>query len=329
LIEVCGQGRFGEVWRGKWHGEDVAVKIFSSREEKSWQREVQLYQTASLRHSHLLGFIAADNKDSGTWTQLWLVTDYHPLGSLYDYLSVNSLDNLGALKMALSIATGLAHLHMEIVGTQGKPAIAHRDLKSRNVLVKNDLTCAIADLGLAVRHNSSSDTVDLPAPSQRQGTKRYMAPEVLEETININCFEAFRMADVYSFGLVLWEICRRCQDQVTGSCEDRQLPYFELVPSDPSIEDMRKVVCLDRQRPSLPPRWDDSVLLSGIARIMNECWYHNASSRLTSFRVKKMLAGLFDGSGAVVKNFGGDGNNKALDSTSWAMESHSSSGCSV
>jgi len=37
--------------------------------------------------------------------------------------------------MASSIATGLAHLHEEIVGTQGKPAIAHRDLKSKNILV--------------------------------------------------------------------------------------------------------------------------------------------------------------------------------------------------
>ena len=40
------------------------------------------------------------------------------------------------LKMAQSIATGLAHLHMEILGTQGKPAIAHRDLKSKNILVR-------------------------------------------------------------------------------------------------------------------------------------------------------------------------------------------------
>ena len=40
------------------------------------------------------------------------------------------------LKMASSIANGLAHLHMEILGTQGKPAIAHRDLKSKNILVK-------------------------------------------------------------------------------------------------------------------------------------------------------------------------------------------------
>ncbi|CAG0914522.1 unnamed protein product [Notodromas monacha] len=321
LIEVVGQGRFGEVWRGHWHGEDVAVKIFSSREEKSWQREVELYQTASLRHAHLLGFIAADNKDSGTWTQLWLVTDFHPFGSLYDYLANNQLDCNVTLKMALSIATGLAHLHMEIVGTQGKPAIAHRDLKSRNVLVKSDLTCAIADLGLAVRHNSSSDTVDLPAPSQRQGTKRYMAPEVLDETINLSCFEAFRRADVYALGLVLWELGRRCSDGVNGACEDRQLPYFDQVPSDPSIEDMRKVVCLDRQRPGIPSRWDDTPLLVGLARIMKECWYHNAAARLTSFRIKKMLAGLNDASARSV--------GKYVETASWGIESHSSSGCSV
>ena len=79
--------------------------------------------------------------------------------------------------MAMSIATGLAHLHMEIIGTQGKPAIAHRDLKSRNILVKRDLTCAIADLGLCVRHKPENDEVDIPINS-KVGTKRYMAPEV-------------------------------------------------------------------------------------------------------------------------------------------------------
>ena len=88
---------------------------------------------------HLSGFIAADNKDNGTWTQLWLVTDYHRNGSLCDYLTnVKELNINSMLSMATSIASGLAHLHMEVRGTQGKPAIAHRDLKSRNILVKND-----------------------------------------------------------------------------------------------------------------------------------------------------------------------------------------------
>ncbi|XP_010136827.1 PREDICTED: LOW QUALITY PROTEIN: activin receptor type-1C-like, partial [Buceros rhinoceros silvestris] len=86
LQEIVGKGRFGEVWRGKWCGEDVAVKIFSSRDERSWFREAEIYQTVMLRHENILGFIAADNKDNGTWTQLWLVSEYHEQGSLFDYL---------------------------------------------------------------------------------------------------------------------------------------------------------------------------------------------------------------------------------------------------
>ena len=40
-----GKGRFGEVQRGEWRGEEVAVKIFHSIEERSWMREVEIYQT--------------------------------------------------------------------------------------------------------------------------------------------------------------------------------------------------------------------------------------------------------------------------------------------
>jgi len=92
--------------------------------------------------------------------------------------------------MALSIATGLAHLHMEIVGTQGKPAIAHRDLKSKNILVKTNGTCAIGDLGLAVRHDVITDTVDIQL-NNRVGTKRYMAPEVIVFTVREGFFFDF------------------------------------------------------------------------------------------------------------------------------------------
>lgn len=134
--------------------------------------------------------------DNGTWTQLWLVTDFHENGSLFDYLTAHTVDLDILVLMAFSIATGLAHLHMDIVGTRGKtkkkffveillishlntgkPAIAHRDLKSKNILVKSNLSCAIGDLGLAVRHDVKNDTVDIPS-THRVGTKRYMAPEV-------------------------------------------------------------------------------------------------------------------------------------------------------
>ncbi|XP_052864579.1 TGF-beta receptor type-1 [Anopheles cruzii] len=289
LVEVIGKGRFGEVWRGRWRGENVAVKIFSSREECSWSREAEIYQTIMLRHENILGFIAADNKDNGTWTQLWLVTDYHENGSLFDFLTSRCVSPDTVLEMAYSIATGLAHLHMDIVGTRGKPAIAHRDLKSKNILVKSNLTCCIGDLGLAVRHIVSTDKVDIPS-THRVGTKRYMAPEVLDETINTDQFDSFKRADVYALGLVLWEIARRCN--FDGTYEEYQLPFFDVVQPDPTIEEMRKVVCMDQQRPSIPSRWVGCELLHAISKVMKECWYQNPAARLSSLRIKKTLANL-------------------------------------
>lgn len=63
--------------------------------------------------------------DNGTWTQLWLVTDFHENGSLFDFLTMRTVDTKVMLAMALSIATGLAHLHMDIVGTRGTHCFHH------------------------------------------------------------------------------------------------------------------------------------------------------------------------------------------------------------
>jgi activin receptor type-1 len=64
---------------------------------------------------------------------------------------------------------------------QGKPAIAHRDIKSKNILMKMNGSCVIADFGLAVTHVQATGEMDVGA-NPRVGTKRYMSPEVLEET---------------------------------------------------------------------------------------------------------------------------------------------------
>ena len=96
-----------------------------------------------------------------------------------------------------------------------KPAIAHRDVKSKNVLVRLDGTCCIGDLGLAVIHSERDNVLDLGS-NTKVGTKRYMAPELLDESLNADDFESFKKADVYSFSLVLWEIAQRCL--INGKC---------------------------------------------------------------------------------------------------------------
>lgn len=117
---------------------------------------------------------------------------------------------------------------------------------------------------------------------------RYMAPEVLDETINMKHFDSFKCADIYALGLVYWEIARRCNagGKTTGSCraerlrspetercsppfpagihEEYQLPYYDLVPSDPSIEEMRKVVCDQKLRPNVPNWWQSYEVLSSL-----------------------------------------------------------------
>ena len=55
LIRSVGKGRYGEVWKGKWRDENVAVKIFFTTEEASWFRETEIYQTVMLRHENILG----------------------------------------------------------------------------------------------------------------------------------------------------------------------------------------------------------------------------------------------------------------------------------
>lgn len=84
------------------------------------------------------------------------------------------------ITICLSIASGLVHLHTEIFGKQGKPAIAHRDLKSKNILVKTNGQCVIADFGLAVTHTQKDESINI-GNNPKVGTKRYMAPEVLDE----------------------------------------------------------------------------------------------------------------------------------------------------
>jgi activin receptor type-1 len=103
----------------------------------------------------------------------------------------------------------------------------------------------------------------------------------------MECFESLRRADIYAIGLLFWEVCRRTLS--CGIAEEYKVPYYDSVPSDPSFEEMRKVVCVEGFRPSLPNRWSSDPLMNGMAKLMKECWHHNPNVRLASLRIKKSL----------------------------------------
>uniref|UniRef100_A0A0N4Z9K5 receptor protein serine/threonine kinase n=1 Tax=Parastrongyloides trichosuri TaxID=131310 RepID=A0A0N4Z9K5_PARTI len=212
IDKMISKGRYGEVHRATYRGSYVAVKTFYTTVEDSWNNEKEIYLTEMFNHENILQFIAADICSVDSITKMLLITDYHPLGSLYDYLqNQNNLSIREALSLAMTSASGLEHLHNKILGTGNnkKPEMAHRDIKSKNIIVKRHGVCCLADFGMAIKNDGDSY---LNSIKIKVGTRRYMAPELLNETLNPKNFESFKQSDIYSFSLVLWEIVRRIND---------------------------------------------------------------------------------------------------------------------
>lgn len=80
---------------------------------------------------------------------------------------------------------------------------------------------------------SDTNEVDIP-PNTKVGTKRYMPPEVLDETLDKSHFQSYIMADMYSFGLILWEIARccisggKCSELKKKTCQNQGCVYGSL-----------------------------------------------------------------------------------------------------
>ena len=193
--------------------------------------------------------------------------------------------------MLLSLSSGLDYLHSEIRSSVAKPSIAHRDLKSKNILVKNNGQCCIADFGLSIRSDYFENMSNKKQFNFQVGTKRYMAPEILDSSINLASFEYLKKVDMYMFSLVMWEI-GRC---VSPGAQPYEYPFLHDVQGDPSLEEMASVVVKLNKRPPLDaPSWSSCREMEELTRIVKECWNSNPLIRLTSLRVKKDLMKLVD-----------------------------------
>ena len=163
LLTILWEGKFTETWKGKYHDRSVAVKFVQQRHFELWQNEKSLYTMESTAHENILCFIDSEERGTGYNMELIIITEYHSLGSLNQFLLRNTITWPQALNIIHSVSSGLAHLHSSIyVNSDGfaveKYAIAHRDVKSANVLVNNDSgECVLGDLGLALKLDPAAD----------------------------------------------------------------------------------------------------------------------------------------------------------------------------
>ena len=194
LGEKIGAGGFAEVYRGLWRGTEVAVKKLLHRPGRETDKAVADFKAevslmTRLRHPCIVLFMGVVPEP------LSMVTEYCARGNLYDLLH-SSTPLPWALRqaMALDVARGMNFLHTST------PIIMHRDLKSLNLLVDERWTVKVSDMGLS-RFKAASSGAGLY--TAQCGTLQWMAPEVVAG------HRYTEKADVYSFGINLWELLTR------------------------------------------------------------------------------------------------------------------------
>lgn len=251
LGERIGLGSYGEVYRGDWHGTDVAVKKFLDQEItteslEEFRSEVRIMKR--VRHPNVVLFMGAVTRAP----HLSIVTEFLPRGSLYKLLHRpnNQLDVRRRLRMALDTARGMNYLH------NCTPVIVHRDLKSPNLLVDKNWVVKVCDFGLSRMKNST-----FLSSRSTAGTAEWMAPEVLRnEPSDEKC-------DVYSFGVVLWELCTM------------QQPWSGMNPMQ-----VVGAVGFQHRRLDIPDDMDPVI-----ADIITRCWHTDPRQRPTFANIMAAL----------------------------------------
>lgn len=186
LCSMIGQGKYSTVWKGMVNEQSVAVKIFSARHKDYFLNERDIYTLPLMETPHFLEYFGCDERRTlDDNIEYLLVMSLAPLGNLHDWLIENTSTFNIFVNMTRSISKGLSYLHLEQTsGSMTKPCICHRDVNTRNILVKADLTCCISDFGFALKmYGSRYEWKGEIAMAEHKsinevGTIRYLAPEV-------------------------------------------------------------------------------------------------------------------------------------------------------
>ncbi|MQL88171.1 hypothetical protein Taro_020724 [Colocasia esculenta] len=244
-LRELGSGTFGTVYHGKWRGTDVAIKRIkkscftgrsSEQERLTWDfwREAEIL--SKLHHPNVVAFYGVVKDGPGG--TLATVTEFMVNGSLRHVLLRKDryLDRRKRLIIAMDAAIGMEYLHSK--------NIVHFDLKCDNLLVNlkdpQRPICKVGDFGLSkIKRNT------LVSGGVR-GTLPWMAPELL----NGSSSKVSEKVDVFSFGIVMWEI-------LTGEEPYANMHYGAIIGG----------IVSNTLRPTVPvtcdPEW---------RRLMEQCW---------------------------------------------------------
>ena len=312
LIEQVAIGQFSSVWKACLTNNEnrieFAIKIFSHNQKSAWSNEKEIYNCLITLNENILKYFVSDqlqNTQNGLpafmSNEYWLITEYHSYGSLHDFLKARLINWNQLISLCHSYFEGLAYLHSDNCEPQKMFAIAHRDLKSKNVLVKKDgHTCCIADFGLALK---LQNRIKLSSAEIRSkvGTRRYMSPELIEgaiaftketflskiidlKTNKVHLYLKFKLKkgiDVYASALVIWEIISR--GDFYEETSDYRLPFEEEVGFNPTIDEMKELVVDKCQRPQIKPIWlKNNNEMTLIAQTIEECWDIDLDARISA-----------------------------------------------
>lgn len=240
-IASVGKGAFGEVFRGTLHGQDVAIKqLFKddvgAEALAEFRKEVSIMIT--LRHPNICLMMGACTQPGN----LMIIMEFMSNGSaeslLYGKKGKTFIGFERKMQMALDCCKGMNWLH------RMKPPFLHLDLKPANLLVDKNWTVKVADFGLS-KIQGDDDTAG--------GSPFYMAPEVLLGR------SVTPKADVYSFGVLLWELYTR------------KKPWSGVFENE---DELVNAVCDEGERPEIPADCPKQL-----AALIKRCWAEEPDDR--------------------------------------------------
>ncbi len=246
---LLGKGGYGKVYRGKCHGKPVAIKKYITRTEEAF---TELRTEAKLlQQSHHPCFVCLEGVC--VYPMMALILELAPLGALGFPLLKKKIPihRLTIFRIALEVAAALRFVH--------KQGIVFRDLKADNVLLwtlnpDSLCHCKITDFGIAT-HLSPAGAKGL------QGTKGFIAPEVLHIGKRKQKSAYDHKADTFSFAMFLYQMIAR------------RHPYHDIVGHriDASVE--------SGERPKLLDVDNAHFAYYYLTKLMEICWKDKAQER--------------------------------------------------